>query len=90
MLWPWTASAASWSASDSVGCAWIVRIISSVVASSAEQRAALGDELGRVRADDVDAEDLVVLRVGDDLDEALRRGLHRRLREDAERELARS
>ena len=30
----------------------------------------LGDELGRARADHVDAEDLVVLPVGDDLDEA--------------------
>ena len=49
---------------------------------------ALGDDLGRVRADDVDAEDLAVLRVRDDLDEAVVRIEDRRLRVADERELA--
>src|SRR5664280_1979440 len=44
-----------------------------------EEGAALRDELGGMRADDVDAEDLVVLRVGDDLHEAFLRRLHHRL-----------
>jgi hypothetical protein len=47
-----------------------VRISSSTVHSAQRERR-FGDQLGRARADHVDAETLVVLLVGDDLDEAL-------------------
>ena len=67
---PCAACAASPTASDIVGCAWIVRISSSTVHSSRSASVGFGDELGRARADHVHAEHLVVLLVGDDLDEA--------------------
>ncbi len=47
-----------------------------------------GDELGRARADHVDAEDLVVLLLEDDLDEALGLTRHAGAGEDAELEHA--
>ena len=37
-----------------------------------QRQRGFGDQLGGARADDVNAEDLVVLLVGDDLDEAFR------------------
>jgi hypothetical protein len=48
----------------------------------------LGDQLGRSQADHVHAEDLVVLLVGDDLDEPFRLARHLRAAEHAERERA--
>src|ERR687893_2700347 len=45
------------------------------------------DDLGRVRADDVDAEQLVVLRLADDLDEALLLAEYPRLARGREGEL---
>ena len=49
----------------------------------------LGDQLGRARADHVDAEHLVVLLLGDDLDEAVGLVGHAGAAEDAEGELPR-
>ena len=70
MAWPYTASAACMSASGSVGCGWMVRMISSVVDSS--RRARQASEMRSVTCgpDHVDAQDLVVLGLGDDLHEA--------------------
>src|SRR5881392_3555598 len=47
-----------------------------------------GDELGRARADHVDAEDLVVFLLGDDLDEAFRLPRDLRAAENPELERA--
>ena len=48
-----------------------MRPSSSAVVSRAMRDAGFGQQLGRVRADDVDAEDLVVFLLRDDLDEAV-------------------
>ena len=67
-----------------MGCAWIARfdfLDRELVRASHDD---LVNELRRVRADDVRAEDLTVLRVANDLDEALR--LARRARASAGRE----
>ena len=53
-----------------------------------ERQRRFGDELGRARADHVDAEDLVVLLVGDDLDEAFGLAGDPRAAEHAELERA--
>ena len=49
-----TASAASWMASDSVGCAWMVRCRSSVLAEYSIASTASADQFARHRADHVD------------------------------------
>ena len=67
------ASAASCSASLSVGCACIVRCRSSVLARILHREHGLGDQLAGHRADDVHAEDLVVVGRRDHLAEAGRR-----------------
>ena len=71
MALPSTLEKPSSRASATVGWAWMVNIISSTVASSSIAVTRFGDDLRRVRADDVDAENLAVLGVGDDLDEAV-------------------
>ena len=48
----------------------------------------LGNDFSRLRADDVDAQDLAILRIGDDLDEAVVRIEDGGLRVSDERELA--
>src|ERR1051326_2450036 len=77
------------SASESVGCAWIVLAIDSVVASSssAAQPSTISF-VWRARSDDVHAEDLVVFLVGDVLHEADGLAEDLRLRVRGEGELA--
>ena len=65
-----TASAASLVASDSDGCAWQMRAMSSRRGLELHRHHRLGDQLASHRADDVHAEDLVGLRVGEELDHA--------------------
>ena len=55
--------AACISASESVGCAWMVRDDLLGRRLEPQGHAGLGDQVGGVRADDVDAQHLVVLRV---------------------------
>lgn len=50
--------------------------------------AGFGEQLGCVRADDVDAEDLIVFLFGDDLDEAVRLAEDTRFTRGRERKLA--
>ena len=78
IILPSESSAASATASDSVGCAWIGEIdfLDGVLVLARDGE--LVDQLRGVRADDVRAEDLAVLRVADDLHEAV--GLARRAR----------
>ena len=52
------------------------------------RRDALRDDLGRIRPDDVDPEDLAILRIGNDFDKAVMRIDDRRLGVADERELA--
>ena len=82
------ASAASCSASDSVGCACIVRCRSSRARRVLHRQHRFGDQLAGHRADDVHAEDLVVVLRGDDLHEALRRFHRARAAAGQERERA--
>ena len=65
------ASAASRTASEQVGWAWQVRAMSSAAAPNSIGDAASAIISPAPRADDVDAEDAVGLRVGEDLHEAL-------------------
>ena len=85
---PSTARAASPSASDSVGCGWTAEPTSHAVASSSI--AALASVIRSVTcgADHVDAQQLVGLLVGDDLDEALVLAADERLADGLERDLA--
>ena len=88
MAAPCVACAASPTASDIVGCAWIVRISSSTVHSSRSASVASATSSVERGTDHVDAEDLVVLLVGDDLDEAFGLAGDLRAAEDAELERA--
>ena len=74
--------------SDRVGWAWVAPPISQGVASSSKRERRLGDEVGGMRPDDVDAERVVGLRVGDDLGEALVLAADDRLGDRLERDLA--
>ncbi len=69
---PSTASAASFTASDMVGWAWIVRARSSELPPYSMSSTVLRDQFGGVPRHDVGAEHPVGLGVGDDLGEALR------------------
>ena len=80
--------AASPMTSESVGCAWVAPPISQGVASSSKPSDGLGDQVGRVRPDDVDAEGVVGLGIGDDLGEALVLAADDRLGDRLERDLA--
>ena len=68
-----TASAASLTASGSVGWAWQVRAMSSAEAPNSMAIAASRDHVAGVGADDVHAEHAVGLGVGEDFDEAVGR-----------------
>ena len=68
-----TASAASFTASVSVGWAWQVRAMSSAERAELHRHGGLGDHLAGVGADDVHAEHAVGLGVGEHLHEAVRR-----------------
>ena len=82
------ASAASCSASDNVGCAWIVRCRSSLLAEYSIASTASAISSPAMRPDDVHAQDLVVVLRGDELHEA-RGGFHgARAAAGRERELA--
>ena len=87
MAWPSAASVASSAASDSVGWAWMVCMISSSVASSVRPDRELVDQLGGLGAHDVHAEDLAGALVGHHLDEALGVAQRHRLAVGGEREL---
>ena len=69
-MWPAMPSTASFTASLRVGCAKTLRATSSAVRSHCWARVRAGQQLGDLGTDQVGAEDLVVLGVGDDLDEA--------------------
>src|SRR6266853_1234307 len=84
---PSAAAAASITASDSVGCAWIVRRRSSATAPISIARVPSAIEMGAV-ADDMHAEELAGLGVDDDLDEAFGVVDRERAAERGERELA--
>ncbi len=66
---PSAARAASITPSDSVGWPWMVRATSGYPPSSGLRVDELLDQLGRLRADDVAAEQLAVLLLADDLDQ---------------------
>ena len=66
-------------ASAIVGWAWIVWPTSSTVASSVLPEPELGDQLGGLGPQDVDAQDLARVGGRDDLDEPLRLGQRLRL-----------
>ena len=68
-----TASAASFTASGSVGCAWQVRAMSSAERAELHRHRRLGDHVAGVGADDVHAEHAVGLGVGQDFHEAVGR-----------------
>ena len=70
MAIPYTLLDASSMASASVGCAWIVHTKSSTVASSSMAGDGFRDQFCRLRADDVDAEDLAISSSDDNFDEA--------------------
>ena len=70
------ASAASCTASDSVGCAWIGALQVFAARGVFHRKHGFGDQFARHRSDDVDAEDLVAACVRDDLAEA-DAGFHR-------------
>ena len=74
--------------SDRVGWAWVAPPISQARRVELEGERRLGDEVGRVRPDDVDAERVLVLGVGDDLGEALVLAADDRLGDRLERDLA--
>ena len=73
-----TASAASFTASVSVGCAWQVRARSSADPPNSISTAASAIMLPGIRPDDMDAEHAVGLGIGEDFDEAVGLPVHLR------------